>query len=83
MSAPARSTPATAAEDQRRQATVKWFNPKGYGFLIDSNDEDVFVHHNEIVSDDSFKMLATGQLVEYDEYTTEKGLSASRVILLK
>ena len=31
---------------------VKWFNTeKGYGFIIDANGKDVFVHYSSIQAD--------------------------------
>jgi len=40
---------------------VKWFdNAKGYGFITNDSEEDVFVHYREIEGD-GYKTLAEGQ----------------------
>ena len=53
----------------RKQAVVKWFNPRtGYGFLTDLvTKEDIFVHHKGIKTDgDVYRTLITGEYVCYD-----------------
>ena len=46
--------------------TVKWFNnQKGYGFISDSEGNDIFVHYSGLVMD-GFKSLEEGQAVEFD-----------------
>ena len=46
--------------------TVKWFNnQKGYGFISDSEGNDVFVHYSGLVMD-GFKSLEEGQAVEFE-----------------
>jgi CspA family cold shock protein len=48
---------------------VKWFNAaKGYGFIQQSEGEDVFVHFSEIQSE-GFKSLDEGQAVSFDAGT--------------
>lgn len=62
-------------------STVKWFDAKkGYGF-IDHPDggDDVFVHYSQIVSDDDFKTLRTGQTVKFEMNNGPKGLHAVNV----
>jgi len=65
----------------REVATVKWFNdPKGYGFLVDSDGADVFVHYRNIEPEsDGFKTLKEGQQVEFLPVQTGKGWSAAEV----
>ena len=50
---------------------VKWFNTeKGYGFIIDANGKDVFVHYSSIQAD---------QTVSYDLVETDRGPQANNV----
>ena len=59
--------------------TVKWFdNAKGYGFIVNSEGEDVFVHYRSIVGD-GYKTLSEGQQVEYLQTKSDKGWQASEV----
>ena len=58
---------------------VKWFNAsKGYGFIEQSDGEDVFVHFSQI-QEEGFKTLAEGQDVEFEVANGEKGLQARNV----
>jgi len=64
---------------ERRQGTVKWFNTeKGYGFILNPEGEDVFVHYRSIQID-GFKNLHDGQTVSFLELQGEKGLQAAEV----
>lgn len=48
------------------QGTVKWFDSqKGYGFIIDSENKDVFVHYS-MLQMDGFKTLNEDDMVEYE-----------------
>ena len=48
------------------QGTVKWFNAqKGYGFIIDSEGKDVFVHYSQIQMD-KFKTLNENDIVNFE-----------------
>ena len=59
--------------------TVKWFNnQKGYGFIVQEDGVDVFVHYSGIVGD-GFKKLSHGQEVHFDIEQSEKGLRAVNV----
>lgn len=59
--------------------TVKWFNNvKGYGFIVDEQGNDIFVHYS-IIPGNGFKSLEEGQKVTYDLIETEKGLQATNV----
>jgi len=45
------------------QGTCKWFNAqKGYGFITDSEGNDVFVHHSNIIMD-KFRYLNEDDIV--------------------
>jgi len=59
--------------------TVKWFNErKGYGFIEQTDGEDVFVHHSGINAS-GFKTLYEGDKVTFDIEQGQKGPSAVNV----
>lgn len=59
--------------------TVKWFDSKkGFGFILDSQGRDVFVHFSSIVGD-GFRSLKDGEPVEYEQQEGPKGLLAKTV----
>ena len=65
-----------------QKGKLKWFNDrKGFGFLINNNGEDVFVHYSQIKKD-GFKTLKEDDIIEYDEIVTDKGLHAQNVTIL-
>lgn len=65
---------------ERKQGSVKWFNnAKGFGFILNENNEDLFVHHRSIQGE-GFKTLKDGEIVTYLQITTDKGLAAVEVI---
>ena len=58
---------------------VKWFdNAKGYGFILNAEDEDVFVHYRAIMGD-GYKSLSEGEEVEFLQTRSEKGWQAAEV----
>lgn len=66
----------------RITGTVKWFNnKKGYGFIAQSEGEDVFVHYRNI-QQEGFRSLRMGQKVEFSLVDGPKGLQAENVTLL-
>ena len=63
----------------RIQGTVKWFNTeRGYGFILNPEGEDVFVHYRSIQGE-GFKNLTEGQLVTFLQVKSEKGWAAAEV----
>ena len=59
--------------------TVKWFDvKKGFGFIVNADGKDVFVHFTSIEGD-GFRSLKDGEPVEYELIKGEKGLSAQHV----
>ena len=59
--------------------TVKWFSDaQGYGFISQSDGDDVFVHHTQIQGE-GFKTLEEGDNVTFDITEDPKGLQASNV----
>lgn len=59
--------------------TVKWFDSKkGFGFIMNPEGLDVFVHFSSIEGD-GFRSLKDGEKVEYDQISGAKGLSALAV----
>ncbi len=62
-----------------KEGTVKWFNAKkGFGFISDSEGNDVFVHFSALKMD-GFKVLEEGDKVEYEVVNGEKGPQAANV----
>ncbi|MFV0250404.1 MAG: cold-shock protein [Bacilli bacterium] len=62
---------------------VKWFNnEKGFGFIENSNGEDIFIHYTSILSA-GYKTLIEGQYVEFELVRTDKGLQAKNVVEIK
>jgi cold shock protein len=59
--------------------TVKWFDSKkGFGFILNAEGKDVFVHFSSIEGD-GFRSLKDGEQVEYEQISGEKGLLARNV----
>ncbi len=62
--------------------TVKWFDPnKGFGFVVNDEGVDVFVHYTSIEGK-GFRCLKSGQQVIYQEIGSDKGLQGKQVRLL-
>ena len=61
------------------EGTVKWFNKdKGYGFITDEEDRDIFVHYTQILMD-GFRILEQGERVSFDVLHSERGPQAQNV----
>jgi CspA family cold shock protein len=58
---------------------VKWFNDaKGFGFIKQDENPDVFVHYSQIAGD-GFRSLEEGQVVEFELKDGPKGPFAENV----
>jgi CspA family cold shock protein len=65
------------------KGTVKWFDPKkGFGFVVNKDGADVFVHYTEIECE-GFRSLRNGQCVEYEEIQAVKGLQGRKVRVIQ
>lgn len=61
------------------KAMVKWFNnEKGYGFIEQEEQEDIFIHYSNIEKE-GYKSLHEGQMVEFDLVKTDKGYQAKNI----
>lgn len=64
------------------EGTVKWFsNKKGYGFIEQEGDKDLFVHHSAI-NMTGFKSLEKGDRVSFDVEESDRGPEAKNVTKL-
>ena len=58
---------------------VKWFdNAKGFGFIVNEEGEDVFVHFGSILGE-GFKTLKEDEVVKFVQIRSEKGWQAAEV----
>lgn len=74
---------ASARKIKRQTGVVKWFNTeKGYGFVVNDDGEDVFVHYRSIQAE-GFKNLRENDLVQYTQIKSDKGWQAAEVVLLE
>lgn len=61
------------------EGKVKWFDPKkGYGFIVGTQGEDVFVHYTSILGE-GFRALKDGETVNYEMIESDKGFHAHNV----
>jgi CspA family cold shock protein len=66
-------------EDGMLTGTVKWFDSKkGFGFILNPEGADVFVHFSSIEGD-GFRSLKDGERVEFEQLSGAKGYSAQTV----
>ncbi len=69
--------------DQRVTGVVKWFNDeKGFGFIQQEGQKDVFVHFSAI-NGSGRKTLLEGQKVEFDITEGQKGPQAANVSIIE
>jgi len=62
---------------------VKWFNEKkGFGFIVNDNGEDIFVHYKDIEGV-GFKTLHDEDLVSFTSTKGPNGLKAQDVVLIE
>jgi CspA family cold shock protein len=62
------------------KGSVKWFDTKkGYGFIKQSEGDDIFVHHSGITGE-GFKSLRAGEEVEFEVSDGPKGPQAIKVV---
>ena len=61
---------------------VKWFNnAKGYGFIEQPGEQDIFVHYSGI-NGDGYRSLRGGARVEFTIAQSDKGPQAQDVTIL-
>ena len=61
------------------RGVVKWFDTKkGYGFIKQSDGDDVFVHFSGIMGE-GFKSLRAGEEVQFEIAEGPKGPQATHV----
>ena len=64
------------------EGIIKWFsNKKGYGFIEQEGDKDLFVHHSAI-NMTGFKSLEKGDRVSFDVEESDRGPEAKNVTKL-
>jgi len=63
------------ASSGRQLGRVKWFNnQKGFGFVTDNDENDVFVHHTALLTEsDQFRYLVQDEWVEFEKSTMDNG----------
>jgi len=64
------------------EGIVKIFKKsKGFGFISMGNGKDIFVHFNDIISEDKYKVLYKGDKVTFEIIDTDKGQRAVNVVV--
>lgn len=63
------------------EGVVKWFSGRlGYGFILNSDGQEVMVHYNNIPGKVGFRNLEAGDRVKYYQEATETGHKVSQVL---
>jgi cold shock protein len=63
------------------RGVVKWFDSRmGYGFVIDDEGRDVFLHRR-VVRRAGRRRLEPGEPVEYDAEATPRGMKITRLVV--
>jgi CspA family cold shock protein len=64
----------------RRTGTIKWYNAdKGFGFIAQTEGEDLWFSFRQLASDDGYQELHEGQPVSFNVVRGQKGLIAQAV----
>ncbi len=67
----------------KETGTVKWLSaPKGYGFILRPNGEEVFVHYSNIEME-GYRKIEEGAEVEFELKEAPKGLQAIEVVRIQ
>jgi CspA family cold shock protein len=67
----------------RQRGLVKFFNVrKGWGFIVQEDGQEIFLHRSGISPDARQPPLVEGDLVEYTTEKTERGVQAINLIRL-
>jgi len=62
------------------KGTVRWFsNAFGYGFLLDEDGNQIFVHYS-VIQQSGYKTLKDGQTVSFEKASGPRGEHATVVI---
>ena len=65
-----------------QRGVVKWFDSRmGYGFVIDAEGRDVFLHRR-VLRRAGRRRLEPGEIVEYEAEPTSRGNKITRLIVL-
>jgi cold shock protein len=64
------------------RGVVKWFDSRmGYGFVIDDQGRDVFLHRR-VLRRAGRRTLDPGEIVDYEAEETPRGIKITRLVVL-